>query len=212
MTRRPRAVLFDSDGTLVDTERISTEVLCDELTRHGIAVDVQHAVDHWPGRDLNELLATLQRERGTRLPDDFMDVFRAAQRVRLELEVQEIEGAGAMLDALDLPRCVASNAPVYKVELCLRTAGLLHHFEDGRIYSAYEVNKWKPAPDLFLHAARSMELDPADCVVVEDSAPGVEAALAAEMRVIAFDPHGRIPIRRGVERIESLSEVLERIG
>ncbi len=206
-----RGILFDSDGTLVDTERISTEVLCDVLTEHGIPANPESAVERWSGRDLNELLRSLQVESRVELPDDFLDRFRAQQHVRLEQEVLPIEGADQVLGALALPRCVASNAPVYKVELCLRTAGLLHHFDEGRIFSAYEVGAWKPAPDLFLHAAHSMQLSPSECVVVEDSEPGVAAALAAGMRVLALDPLGRIPSRPGMVRIGALVEVLEQM-
>ena len=90
-----------------------------------------------------------------------------------------------VLSGLQLPYCVASNGPLEKLELTLGLTGLKRFFED-RVYSAYTINSWKPAPDLFLHAARELETSPQRCIVVEDSLPGIQAGIAAGMRVIAF--------------------------
>ncbi len=203
-----RAVIFDSDGTLVETERVSYGVLATELDRHGIPMTLEEALEDWSGADMNEMLRVLQARASVKLPDDFMDTFRAAQRVRLETETEPIDGAMELLSELALPRGVASNAPVYKVELCLRTAGLIDYFDTSHIYSAYEVDAWKPEPDVFLHAASSMGFPASQCAVVEDSAPGVEAARAAGMHVFALDPRGRMDLPSDVERLERLEHLL----
>ena len=205
------AVIFDSDGTLVETERVSYEVLASELDRHGIPMTLEEALSDWSGADMNEMLRVLQARANVELPKTFMDTFRAAQHIKLAVETEAIDGAMELLQDLVLPRGVASNAPVYKVELCLRTAGLIDHFDTDHIYSAYEVDAWKPKPDVFLHAASSMGFDPAHCAVVEDSGPGVRAACAAGMHVFALDPTGRMDLPGGVERLERLDHLLDRL-
>jgi HAD superfamily hydrolase (TIGR01509 family) len=99
--------------------------------------------------------------------------------------VRPIDGALELVRSLSVPFCVASSGPRDKIELSLRTTGLLPYFE-GRIFSAYEVGSWKPDPELFLHAARSLGVPPARCAVVEDSIPGIQAGLAAGMNVFAL--------------------------
>ncbi|MEO0663990.1 MAG: HAD-IA family hydrolase, partial [Planctomycetota bacterium] len=205
------AVLFDSDGTLVDTETISNEVMCDVLGRHGIQVTVEEAVREWSGVDLHEMLRGLQERTRVTLPTDFLDRFRAEQKVALEERTEEIAGAGAMLGDLQLPRAVVSNAPVQKVSLCLRTAGLMHHFDPERIYSAYDVGVWKPAPDVYLHAAASIGVDPRRCAVVEDSVSGVEAGRAAGCRVFAYDAAGHLPDWPDVTRLDALPALLQHL-
>lgn len=203
-----RAVIFDSDGTLVETERLSYGVLATELNRHGIPMTLEEALANWSGADMNEMLRVLQAQANVTLPKDFMETFRAAQHVELELGTKPIEGAKELLEGLGLPRGVASNAPVYKVELCLRTAGLIEHFDTANLFSAYDVEAWKPRPDVFLHAASSMGFEPAHCAVVEDSCPGVMAARAAGMQAFALDPEGLLDLPGGVQRLERLDHLL----
>ena len=112
--------------------------------------------------------------------------------VMLEQHLQPINGALEMVEQLRIPFALASNAPHHKIELCLRVTGLLPHFQ-GRIFSAYDVQRWKPDPALFLFAAERLGVPPARCAVVEDSLPGVQAGLAAGMKVIALQEHGVHP-------------------
>lgn len=206
-----RAVIFDSDGTLVETEGVSYGVLAVELNRHGIPITLEEALANWSGADMNEMLRVLQAQAKVTLPGDFMESFRTAQHAKLELETEPIEGAKQLLEGLHLPRGVASNAPVYKVELCLRTAGLIEHFDTANLFSAYQVDAWKPRPDVFLHAASAMGFQPAHCAVVEDSLPGVMAARAAGMQVFALDPKGMLDLPDGVQRLERLDHLLSHL-
>lgn len=213
MTHLPtKAVLFDSDGTLVDTERISNEVMCLCLGRHGIDLGLDEAVREWSGVDIHVMLRTLQERTSVTLPSDFLDGFRVEQMVELEERTLPIPGAPELLDALELPRAVVSNAPVKKVSMCLRAAGLMDRFDPKRIFSAYDVGVWKPAPDVYLHAAQAIGTDPAACAVVEDSASGVEAGRAAGMRVFAFDAHGHLPHWDDVTTIAALPDLLEHLS
>ncbi len=185
----PAAVLFDCDGTLVDSETLTAEVYCEMLTALGHAPDPAAILHGARGRQLAVFLASLEAEFGA-LPEDFVPRFRARLADVLRARLREIEGAGALLAAMPHPVCVASNALRSKIELCLEATGLARFFGD-RVFSAYEVGAFKPAPGLFLHAAQAMGAEPARCLVVEDSEPGVAAGLAAGMRVVALAPEGR---------------------
>ena len=118
-----QAVIFDSDGTLVDSEPLSLEVLCESFAKYGALIPVGQALQQWSGADLFEVLENVQREFSITLPDSFLDEFREAQLERLAIDVQPIEGTHELLQSLAKPKCVASNAPVVKVELCLKTTG-----------------------------------------------------------------------------------------
>ena len=203
-----QAVIFDSDGTLVDTERLSITVLCEQFGLLGIDVPVDQAVANWAGRDLHEVLRNVATESGQTIPDSFLDDFRDRQLAKLESEVQPIRGAADLLRQITMPKCVASNAPVVKVELCLRTTGLLDYFHADRLFSAYQVNEWKPNPAVFLHAAKEMGFAPENCAVVEDSESGVQAGIAAGMTVFALDPNSKLPAMDGVAKIKKLTELV----
>ena len=149
-------------------------------------------------------------ERGKcTLPDDFEDGLRAHMAAQFEARLEPMDGAGALIEALDVPYCVASNGPRSKMEITLRIAGLLEHF-DGRIVSAYEVGVWKPDPGLFLHAAHMLGAAPERCAVVEDSDYGIAAGVAAGMQVFALVSEERArSMPDGVVAVTSLSDLHE---
>lgn len=213
MERSPiEAVLFDNDGTLVDSEAISNEVMVASLGRYGIELTLEEAVSRWSGVDLHVMMRTLQEQSGVTLPEDFLDEFRRDQLVQLEARVQPVPGAAEVLRRLELPRAVVSNAPVKKMALCLRTAGLMEFLDEQHLYSAYDVGKWKPDPAAYLHAAEAMGVAPERCAVVEDSVSGVEAGRNAGMRTFAFDHRGDLPEWPDVERLDALTDLLGRLG
>jgi HAD superfamily hydrolase (TIGR01509 family) len=179
------AVIFDCDGTLVDSETLSAEVFCELLTGMGHVADAAEILRSFRGRQLARCLEDLEARHGA-LPPDFTEVFRARAAEVFRERLREIEGAAALLEAMTHPACVASNAPRNKIALCLEATGLARFFPHPRVFSAYEVGAWKPDPGLFLHAAAVMGAAPSRCLVVEDSAPGVIAARAAGMRVVAL--------------------------
>jgi HAD superfamily hydrolase (TIGR01509 family) len=188
------AVIFDCDGTLVDSETLSAEVFSELLAGLGHAAEPGEILLAFRGRQLATCIAELRARFGT-IPADFEAAFRARTFEVYRERLREIAGAAELLGALVHPVCVASNAPRAKIELCLEATGLARFF-GGRIYSAYEVGAWKPDPGLFLHAAAAMGAAPARCLVVEDSEAGVVAARAAGMRVVALlhdDAAGWLP-------------------
>jgi len=181
-------VIFDCDGVLVDSEWISNRVLAECLSEAGLPTTTEESMQTYMGRSLEACLAIAEERLGRALPDDFEARFRDQSFRALHSEVEPVPGVTSALDAiaaLGLATCVASSGPHEKMRVTLGRTGLLPRFE-GRIFSASEVARGKPHPDVFLHAALRMGARPARCVVVEDSAPGVRAGRAAGMTVFGF--------------------------
>lgn len=183
------AVIFDCDGTLVDSETLSISLLLDFASEFGPNLEYEDALQQFAGVDLAVVIQSIELQLGHALPDDFMERFRTRQLPILREHVQAIHGAKELLEALNRPVCVASNAPLSKINVCLETTELDQFFTESRIFSAYQIETWKPSPDLFLMAADFLQVAPECCAVVEDSGSGIEAGLAAGMQVFAFDPH-----------------------
>jgi HAD superfamily hydrolase (TIGR01509 family) len=183
-----QAVIFDCDGVLVDTEQLSNTVLAGLLTQAGLATTFEDCMRDYRGRSIASVLALAVQRHGGPLPDGLADRYYAEVEAVFARELEPVPGVVDALDRIALPSCVASSGPHRKMAVTLRRTGLWERFE-GRIFSATEVQHGKPAPDLFLHAARAMGFDPASTAVVEDSIPGIEAARAAGMRALAFARH-----------------------
>src|SRR5688572_17227724 len=185
MAGRTSLVIFDCDGVLVDSETLGNRVLAELAGEQGLALDPREALTLFRGCKMADCVAVLSGRLGRPLPDDFVPTLRARTAAAFRDELRPVEGVAAMLAEIDVLVCVASSGPREKIELALSVTGLLPRFQ-GRVFSSYEVGSWKPAPDLFLHAAAALGVPPDRCAVVEDSVPGVRAALAAGMRVIGY--------------------------
>jgi HAD superfamily hydrolase (TIGR01509 family) len=181
----PDLVIFDCDGVLVDSEPIANRIFVEHLARHGIAMTLEAALSDLVGRSLPSCVALLEERHQQRLPAHFIPTMQAATMQAFETELGPVPGIAAALDRITCPTCVASSSAPAKIRLSLKLTGLLPRF-DGRLFSASEVPRGKPHPDLFLHAAARMGHAPARCVVVEDAVPGVQAGRAAGMRVLAY--------------------------
>ena len=160
--RRIDAVLFDCDGVLVDSERVAVECIVEFAARYGARYEFEEALERFTGARMADNLRDIEARGKCKLPDDFEDSLRSHMATEFQTRLEPMDGAAALVESLDLPYCVVSNGPRSKMEITLRIAGLLEHFT-GRIVSAYEVGVWKPAPGLFLHAARMLG-DPARAV------------------------------------------------
>jgi HAD superfamily hydrolase (TIGR01509 family) len=181
-------VIFDCDGVLVDSEPISCRIMAEAVTAEGLPMTTEDIYRDFMGRAWPDSLAIIEERLGRPTREGFTDDFRAARDAALAREVKAIDGVEQAIratEAAGAERCVASSGLPEKIRLTLGTTGLLDYFE-GRIFSAVEVEHGKPAPDLFMHAARTMGHEPARCVVVEDTPVGIEAARAASMTAIGF--------------------------
>ena len=212
-----RLVIFDCDGVLVDSERISIRVDAAAITALGWPMSEEEVVERFMGRSTGFMAAEIEAHLGRRLPDDWEDDLHRLTREAFDTELTPVDGIREALEGIETPTCVASSGSHDKMRHTLGLTGLYKHFK-GRIFSADEVTRGKPAPDLFLHAARSLGVEPAACAVVEDSFYGVEAARAAGMRVFGFAgglaPPGRLEGPRTVvfDDMRELPRLLSETG
>lgn len=221
----PLCLLFDCDGTLVDSEPLLTDVMADVLTRAGSPFAAPQYMEEFRGVRFANIVAELERRFGA-LNDATRDAAEAEMRhtmqTRMSTELQPIPGIREALDQLsEHPRCVASNGPEHKIRRALDSTGLRPYF-GNRLYSGYTIERWKPDPGLFLHAAREMGVAPERCVVIDDADVGVAAGLAAGMRTIHINrfperettPEGAIALHHmrdlpsAVARLEQVEAVL----
>jgi HAD superfamily hydrolase (TIGR01509 family) len=182
-------VIFDNDGVLVDSEPISNRLLAEYLTEVGHPTTYEESIRDYMGSAMHRIHELIGERTGQRLPAEFDDVFHGRVFAAFERELKAVDGAADVLEGLDaagMRYCVASSGSHERIRVGHRTTGLDRWFDEGRIFSSQDVGRGKPAPDLFLHAARRMGVAPERCVVVEDSPLGVQAAVAAGMDVYGF--------------------------
>ena len=178
-------VIFDSDGVLVDSETIALRVLAHAATAAGADIATEESLRLFRGLKISDCVLEIERLAGRPVAETFVEDVRNATAVAFQASLKAIPGVRSALAAISLPVCVASNGPSAKLDQTLRLTRLHRRFK-GRVFSAYEVQSWKPDPGLFLHAAATLGASPSRCVVIEDSTPGVLAAQAAGMRVLGF--------------------------
>jgi HAD superfamily hydrolase (TIGR01509 family) len=202
------AVIFDCDGTLVDSEPLAFEAIAGEAELIGLALTAEKDGDLFNGQSMAGCLLAIEQRFGKRLPPGFEASMRHRMAALFRERLQPMPGALRLLQTLGVPCCVASNGPREKIELTLHITGLLPFFRD-RIFSAVEVGSFKPGPGLFLHAAQALGAAPARCAVVEDSVSGVQAGLAAGMSVYALRSPQPLPrhLAARVRMLESLDEL-----
>jgi HAD superfamily hydrolase (TIGR01509 family) len=180
----PDLIIFDCDGVLVDSEVLSCRCLSEVLAGYGISLGLDQALDLFLGRSMTAVLDHY-KTIGRLDPEQFSAELRAGVRAAFLSALCPIEGVSSVLEGLHTPHCVASSSDVDRVSLSLSLTGLASHF-DGRLYTSQMVERGKPAPDLFLHAAERMQADPSRTLVIEDSISGVRAGKAAGMTVWGF--------------------------
>jgi HAD superfamily hydrolase (TIGR01509 family) len=205
-------VVFDCDGVLVDSEPIAMRVLLETLAAAGLDLDEAAGYERLLGRSLAGVREILAEDFGIVLDDAALATMRRRLYAAFRAELRPIPGIAETLDRLALPYCVASSSQPERIEVSLRATGLWPRFA-GRVFSATMVARGKPAPDLFLHAARTMGFAPGDCLVVEDSPAGIEAAQAGGMRVIGFlgGTHARRPAHRAAVAARAPDGIIEDI-
>lgn len=180
-----RLVIFDCDGVLIDSELISARMLVAELAQLGVAIDLDYVARHFLGRSYPVVMAQIRRDFHLDLPDDFEARYRARLLASFVTDLRVMPGVAGVIADLAVPFCVATSSSPQRAAMSLGIVGL-GHLVGPQLFTASMVERGKPAPDLFLHAARVMATDPADCLVIEDSLNGLRAARAAGMQPWRF--------------------------
>lgn len=183
-----KCVIFDCDGVLVDSESISSQILVDMTNEMGANIDLDYALKNFKGISMQQCQDQIANLIGQEIPPDFIIKFRNRSFNSFKKNIKPVEGITEVLQNLELPFCVASSGPENKIRLNLELTALLPFFED-RIFSCYTVGKWKPDPAVFLLAANTMGFKPDECLVIEDSISGVQAAKAGGFDVYGFTAH-----------------------
>lgn len=178
-------VIFDCDGVLIDSELISAQMLVAELAEWGVDVDIAYVARHFLGRSYPVVISQIREEFGLELTPEFEAEYRARLLAAFDTDLQEMPGVREVIRTLSVPCCVATSSSPPRVSRALEIVGMTELFGD-RVWTASEVERGKPAPDLFLHAADRMNVRPERCLVIEDSLNGVKAGLAAGMQVWQF--------------------------
>ncbi|MCQ4046534.1 HAD family hydrolase [Streptantibioticus rubrisoli] len=186
---RYELVIFDNDGVLVDSEPISNRILADYLTELGHPTTYEESIRDYMGAAVHRIHDLVRERSGQTLPADFNETFHAKVFDAFHRDLQPVAEVSTVLDELverEIPYCVASSGSHERIRVALRTTRLYPYFTEERIFSAQDVGRGKPEPDLFLYAAKSMGVSPERCAVIEDSPLGVQAAVAAGMDVYGF--------------------------
>lgn len=213
----PELVIFDNDGVLVDSERLSNVVFAAWITENGLPTSYRESVDNYMGKRTTDCAAEIEAKLGRALPGDFVEVYERRCNELLRRELTAVDGVPELLDELDaneIRYCIASSGTPEEIALRLTTTGLDARFDDN-VYSGTRVPRGKPAPDLFWHAAERMGVDVADCVVIEDSPAGIIGAKAAGIRVIGHAcllPPQRLREAGADEVVTGMREVAPLLG
>jgi HAD superfamily hydrolase (TIGR01509 family) len=202
-------VIFDCDGVLVDSEPIANREFTAALHELGLDWTYEEVCAQFIGMSMDHCILRIEEELNRSVPPDFVDRLKERTFAAFRAEpLQAVRGIPQLLDRLDVPFCVASSGDVEKMRTTLGMTGLLPYFE-GRMFSSTQVERGKPAPDLFLLAAESLRVAARRCVVIEDSVPGVRGAAAAGMRVLGFAArsNGRQLEQAGAVVFDSMARV-----
>jgi HAD superfamily hydrolase (TIGR01509 family) len=210
-------VIFDCDGVLVDSEVISNDVLAQSLRAEGLPTTLVEARRDYQGLLLSEVVSRAEAKLGHALPEDWLANYERDRTAAFRRDLRPVPGAAEAVRHVigaGITVCVASQGKLEKTRLSLELTGLRELFPSGTLFSAHDVPRGKPHPDLFLHAASTMGAEPSGCVVVEDTASGVTAAVSADMRVLGYaaDSDEVALQHAGAELMPSLDQLPRLLG
>ena len=197
-------VIFDLDGTLVDSEGLCNQAFLNLLPQLGDTLE--SLIQRYRGKKLAPILADLEYRLCQNLPDAFEQHYRQHVAELFSRELKPMPGVLEMLETTNFSKCIASSGPPSKIRQALQVSGLAHYFGDS-VFSSYEVGSWKPEPGLFQFAANAMGYTPSQCVVVDDSEVGIEAAAAAGMKAFQYLRNGETSSCRDGEPFDDMSQL-----
>lgn len=183
-----KCVIFDCDGVLVDSEPIGNQILVDMANNLGADINLSFAMKHFKGSHFKECVKIIQDLINQPIPETFETEYRQRSLEEFEKHLRPIEGVTQVVEQLQLPFCVASSGMESKMQFNLKLVGLLPYFEN-KLFSCYTIQKFKPKPDVFLWAAKTMGFQPQECIVIEDSLLGVQGAINGGFDVFGFTAH-----------------------
>jgi HAD superfamily hydrolase (TIGR01509 family) len=180
-----KCILFDCDGVLVDSEAIGNQILLNMAAKYGLKISLNEAYKKFNGRSLKDCFIQIEQLINQPLPENFEIAYRKKSFEAFATQIKPVKGVLKFLNSLTIPYCVASSGPVEKIQLTLKTAGLIDKFEN-KIFSSYQINSWKPDPGIFLHTAQEMGFSVNECIVIEDSIAGIIAAKRGGFKVFGI--------------------------
>lgn len=182
-----KCVIFDCDGTLIDSEKLCCQALVNVFTSFGAELTLNESIEHFQGGKLADILSETNARVGLNISLDVLEpMYREQVSILFQAELKPMNGARSLIQFLEknqIEFCVASNGPKDKVQSSLSLTGLLNSF-DGKIFSAFDTNSWKPEPDLIMYSAMSMGFLPSECLYVDDTRKGVQAGVDAGVKTI----------------------------
>lgn len=181
-------VIFDCDGTLVESEYLCSLGLEIKLREYNIESSALELMSRFQGVKFALVIEKLESENRIIFDSDFISSYRNIVDNLFEEQLMPCEGVHEMLETIQLPVCVASSGPMRKIRKALALTGLIKHFNDN-LFSCFDINSWKPSPEIFIHAAKEMGFSINECAVVEDSPVGIAAAISAGSIPIFYNPH-----------------------
>jgi HAD superfamily hydrolase (TIGR01509 family) len=180
-----KCIIFDCDGVLVDSEAISAKIFQKMAAELGFEIDFETVLEQITGTSMKENLKFFSKKIEGELPANFESEYRKRSYEAFKTDLKPINGIHELLKKIKIPIAVASSGPVEKIKLNLTTTNLIEYFNNN-IFSCYEIGSWKPEPDIYLHASKTMGFKPEECAVIEDSIVGVQAAKAGGFDVFGF--------------------------
>jgi HAD superfamily hydrolase (TIGR01509 family) len=207
-----KCIIFDCDGVLVDSEEISNRVIIEMANNLGAHIDHDYGIEHFYGKSMQYIYDHLESIIGSKLPEFFKDEFRNRTFKLFKTDLRPIPGVHELLDKISITYCVASNGPLDKMEINLTAAKLIDKFEN-KMFSAYEIGKWKPDPGVFQYAAERMGFEVKDCLVIEDSLVGIQAAKRGGFDVIGYTNKSNQAdfLKEGIQVFFEMEKLLEMI-
>lgn len=192
MMKNIRFVLFDCDGVLIDSEIIAMQMWINFLAEHNITINQTFFVNHFLGRKFEQVQKVLKDTFNFTLDKQMSDEFTARLKADFERRLTATPHIKLILETITVPYVLATSSSRERTQFALSSVGLTKYFGKDQIFTGADVENGKPAPDLFLHAMRSHSMSPSECLVIEDSRPGLLAAKAAKMHCLQYVGGGHI--------------------
>ncbi len=209
-------IIFDCDGTLVDSEPVTNRLISTMMAERGISMTPEECLREFAGKNIMYITAFMEEHIGPFDHESFEEEYRSRCLTLFDDELEAVPGVIDILRQVRVKKCIASNGPRRKMEVTLKVTGIMKMFDPSNIYSAYDIGFWKPSPELYLHACAEMMVNPDRALVLEDTLPGVMGAVHGGIDVIVYNPDDD-PVTKldGIANYRSMQEIqsfLESVG